>query len=337
MEKFDIEQILRYLTVGFVMSGLAFVCEPQRVLALTKELGVVGFPFTAFTIGTLTYLTYRATLYNFLINPFKDYLTSLNCRVFLKDEYKVTSSIQAEVLWYTIRDLRLKEAHQSIRVHSAGIHLLYMSAFSFCVAMVYCLADGQQAKTLYLAMGSIILSLSGIITDINVEKQELLLLKSVEPSEVRKIVDRMTNRQCSSTSVTTRELRYFKLFLRIVGSVALLAVFAVLMPYSWMNAVHGWLGMGALPAEPIVGYLARSTSAFYALLGGLAWVVSFDLPRHRRVLCYLGAVTIVFGAMLLVVDLREGMPLWWSIAEGPADMVLGFLIVILSYRKSWQQ
>ena len=63
--------------------------------------------------------------------------------------------------------------------------------------------------------------------------------------------------------------RSFKLFLRVVGTVALLAVVAVVMPYSWMDAVHQRLGMGKLPPEPIVGYLARSTSAFYAMLGGL--------------------------------------------------------------------
>jgi len=117
-----------------------------------------------------------------------------------------------------------------------------------------------------------------------------------------------------------------------MGSVSLLALVAVVMPYSWMNAVHGWLGMGTLPAEPIVGYLARSTSGFYALLGGLAWVVSFDLARHRQVLCYLGAATIVFGAILLAVDLLEGMPLWWSLGEGPADIGIGVVILVLGYR-----
>ena len=130
----------------------------------------------------------------------------------------------------------------------------------------------------------------------------------------------------------TREDWLFRLFLRVMGSVSLLALVAVVMPYSWMNAVHGWLGMGTLPAEPIVGYLARSTSGFYALLGGLAWVVSFDLARHRQVLCYLGAATIVFGAILLAVDLLEGMPLWWSLGEGPADIGIGVVILVLGYR-----
>ena len=130
----------------------------------------------------------------------------------------------------------------------------------------------------------------------------------------------------------TKQKWLFKLFLRILGTAALLALVAVVMPYSWMNATHQWLGMGQLPAEPIVGYLARSTSAFYALLGGLFWVASFDLQRHKLVLCYLGIVIIIFGAALLIIDLLEGMPLYWSFTEGPINVGFGVVILALSYR-----
>ncbi|MHC4062021.1 MAG: hypothetical protein ACYSUC_10735 [Planctomycetota bacterium] len=126
--------------------------------------------------------------------------------------------------------------------------------------------------------------------------------------------------------------RLLKLFLRIIGTVALLAVVAVVMPYSWMNTIHQWLGMGQLPSEPVVGYLARSASTFYALFGGLLWVTSCDLKRHRLVLLYLGAAVIIFGAALFVVDLLEGMPLYWSLAEGPVNVTFGIVILILSYR-----
>lgn len=130
----------------------------------------------------------------------------------------------------------------------------------------------------------------------------------------------------------TKQERFLKLFLRILGSIDILALVAVVMPYSWMNAVHGWFGMGTLPAEPIVGYLARSTSGFYAMLGGLLWVISFDLSRHRLVLRYVGGVIIVFGVILLAVDLLEGMPLWWSLGEGPTNIGFGILMLVLTSR-----
>ena len=130
----------------------------------------------------------------------------------------------------------------------------------------------------------------------------------------------------------TKQERLLKFFLRVIGTVALFAVVAVVMPYSSMNAIHQGLRMGQLPSAPVVGYLARSASAFYALFGGLLWVTSCDLRRHRLVLLYLGAATIVFGAALFVVDLLEGMPLYWSVTEGPTNVTFGIVILIVSYR-----
>lgn len=123
-----------------------------------------------------------------------------------------------------------------------------------------------------------------------------------------------------------------KLILRIIGSSSLLALIFVAVPYSWMNSIHADLGMGPLPDAPVVGYLARSTSAFYALLGGLLWVSSFDLQRHRRILIYLGAASACFGLVLLLVDWGEGMPWFWTAWEGPFVMVFGLAILILSRR-----
>jgi hypothetical protein len=130
----------------------------------------------------------------------------------------------------------------------------------------------------------------------------------------------------------TGQERFLRLFLRIIGTTALFALIAVVMPYSWMNAIHQWLGLGTLPTEPIVGYLARSTSTFYALLGGLMWVISFDLHRHRIVLCYLGVAIILFGATLFVIDLLSAMPLWWTLCEGPLNSAFGVVILVISYR-----
>lgn len=121
-----------------------------------------------------------------------------------------------------------------------------------------------------------------------------------------------------------------KLILRVMGSASLFALIFVAAPYQWMDSIHSTLGMGPLPHTPVVGYLARSTSAFYALLGGLLWVISSDLGRHRRVLIYLGAAIMVFGLVLLVVDWLEGMPSLWTIWEGPFVMVFGLAILSLS-------
>ncbi len=131
--------------------------------------------------------------------------------------------------------------------------------------------------------------------------------------------------------MTTPE-RSLRLVLRIVAAAALLALPCIFLPYAWMNAVHRALGMGELPREPIVGYLARSTSFFYAMLGGLLWITSYDLRRYRPVIGYLAVATVLLGALLLGVDLIEGMPLGWSLGEGPLNAAIGILILVLVRR-----
>ena len=54
------------------------------------------------------------------------------------------------------------------------------------------------------------------------------------------------------------------IILRVIGITGLFAIPAIFLPYSWMNAIHDYMGLGELPDTPIVSYLARSLSAFYA-------------------------------------------------------------------------
>jgi hypothetical protein len=97
-----------------------------------------------------------------------------------------------------------------------------------------------------------------------------------------------------------------------------------------MDAINRWIGMGPLPSHPVVGYLARSLSLFYALLGGLLWACSFDLLRHKRILGYLGAAFVTFGGIMWGVDFVEGMPPGWKHVEGPMVILFGSVILLLS-------
>jgi len=130
----------------------------------------------------------------------------------------------------------------------------------------------------------------------------------------------------------TKQDRLLQVLLRIVGTAGLMAIPFVMVPYSWMDAIHQGLGMGKLPDAPIVGYLARSASAFYAILGGLLWTVSFDLRRHRLVLGYIGVEVVLFGVAMLAVDFGQGMPIWWSLAEGPFNVAFGAVFLWLCWR-----
>lgn len=121
-----------------------------------------------------------------------------------------------------------------------------------------------------------------------------------------------------------------KFILRLMGSSSLLALVFVFAPHAWMDQIHAQLGMGPLPNQPVVGYLARSTSAFYALLGGLFWMLSFDPKRHRAVLIHLSYSVVALGVMLLFVDWLEGMPRFWKLWEGPFVITFGVVMLLLS-------
>ena len=133
----------------------------------------------------------------------------------------------------------------------------------------------------------------------------------------------------SRSNATERALRFL---LRYLGFVSMLALVAVFMPFSWIDATHRALGMGPLQAQPVVGYLARSLSLFYALMGGLLWLLSLNPRRHREVLLYLASAFILFGVIMFGVDLAEAMPRFWWLTEGPIAAAFGLAMFWLSAR-----
>ena len=120
------------------------------------------------------------------------------------------------------------------------------------------------------------------------------------------------------------------MFLRVAGAVSLCALIFVPFPYRWMDSVHRGLGMGPLPDAPIVLYLARSTSLFYAIIGALMWLVSSDIHRYHDVVLFVAGTYVFMGVTLTVVDWVEGMPRFWKLGEGPIVVALGLLMLQLA-------
>jgi hypothetical protein len=128
----------------------------------------------------------------------------------------------------------------------------------------------------------------------------------------------------------TKSDKALTIFLRCLGAGSLFALVAVFMPFSWMVATHRWLGLGEMPTGPVVEYLARSVSAFYAFVGALCIVLAADLERYRPLVRFLGVTFALMSVVLLGVDLAAGMPWWWTASEGPGGAVFGALMFILA-------
>src|SRR5438105_4967507 len=87
--------------------------------------------------------------------------------------------------------------------------------------------------------------------------------------------------------------------LRFGAAVLMLAALAMVMPFSWMTAIHDLLGQGTLPNMPVIQYLTRSVSAFYAYHGALVLLLSLDVRRYAAVIRFMAWGNMVFGVLLL--------------------------------------
>ncbi len=122
---------------------------------------------------------------------------------------------------------------------------------------------------------------------------------------------------------------WLRVVLVLDGIACATAVFAVVTPHAWMSAVHDWLGFGPLPRGPVIEYLTRTTSAFYAMHGALELYASTDVRRHANIIGFLGVSSIVFGLCLLGIDVHAGLPWYWTPVEGPGIAFLGVLLLFL--------
>jgi len=120
--------------------------------------------------------------------------------------------------------------------------------------------------------------------------------------------------------------------LRLGGVVMLVALGAIVMPFEWMNAIHRQSGLGELPHVPIVGYLTRSESALYAVQGALLIFLARDVRRFLPVVWFLAVTGLAFGPIMLGVDYAVGMPLPWTVGEGPFVIALSVVILWLARR-----
>ncbi len=107
------------------------------------------------------------------------------------------------------------------------------------------------------------------------------------------------------------------------------------MPFDWMNVIHRQTGLGELPHAPIVGYRTRSIPALYALHGALLVYLAGDVRRFLPIVRVLAVAGAVFGALLFAIDCAVGMPLPWTLAEGPWVVALSAVILWLTGRRQF--
>jgi len=120
--------------------------------------------------------------------------------------------------------------------------------------------------------------------------------------------------------------------LRLAGAVEILAFFAVVMPRSWMEASHTWLGMGEMPDGPLVMFMIRQASYAYGMHGVSLWLLATDVKRYRLLVLFNAVAFLIAAVVFAAIDHFAGMPLWWTIGDVVGCGSVGVALLLLDRR-----
>lgn len=118
--------------------------------------------------------------------------------------------------------------------------------------------------------------------------------------------------------------------LRAAGAVEILAFGAVLMPRSWMETAHAWLGLGVLPDGPIIMFMMRQASYFYGTHGVLLWLLAADVARFQPLVRFTGVMFLLAAPVFFSIDYTAGMPGFWTALDTLGCLFLGLALLWLT-------
>lgn len=123
--------------------------------------------------------------------------------------------------------------------------------------------------------------------------------------------------------------RLLSWLLRLTGSIEILAFFAVVMPRSWMEVSHVWLGMGEMASGPLLMFMIRQASYTYGMHGVSLWVLSSDVVRFRPLVVLNGIAYLLAGPIFFLIDYSTGMPWYWTVMDSVGCGFTGAAILLL--------
>jgi hypothetical protein len=122
--------------------------------------------------------------------------------------------------------------------------------------------------------------------------------------------------------------------LRLAGAVEILAFIAVVMPRSWMEIAHAWIGLGEMPHGPLLMFMIRQASYTYGVHGLSLWLIAIDVDRFRPFIVFNAIAFLVAAPVFFLIDFTSGMPWWWAVSDPASCAVFGAALFFLSRRPS---
>lgn len=120
--------------------------------------------------------------------------------------------------------------------------------------------------------------------------------------------------------------------LRLAGGTEILAFISVVMPRSWMEASHAWLGLGEMPTGPVLMFMIRQASYVYGMHGISLCVLASDVERFRPLIVFNGISFLLAGPVFFIIDYTAGMPLWWTLFDSVGCAFFGASLLLLNRR-----
>ena len=120
--------------------------------------------------------------------------------------------------------------------------------------------------------------------------------------------------------------------LRLTGATEILAFISVVMPRSWMEISHEWLGMGEMQVSPLLMFMIRQASYAYGMHGISLWVLASDVERFRPLVILNGISFLLAAPVFFIIDYTSGMPWWWTVEDSLACGLVGGGLLWLSRR-----
>jgi hypothetical protein len=118
-----------------------------------------------------------------------------------------------------------------------------------------------------------------------------------------------------------------KVLLRLAGAFEILAFIAVVMPRSWMEISHEWLGLGQMPHGPVLMFLIRQASYTYGMHGLSLWLLAVDVKRFRPLIILNGIAYLLAAPVFFTIDYTTQMPWWWAIGDSLGCGLLGAVLL----------
>ena len=122
--------------------------------------------------------------------------------------------------------------------------------------------------------------------------------------------------------------------LRLAGTFEILAFLAVVMPRTWMEWSHAWLGLGEMPKGPILMFMIRQASYTYGMHGITLWVLASDVERFRALVLLNGVAYLLAGFVFFIIDHTSGLPFWWTLADSLGCGCFGAILLLLNRRQN---